>query len=788
MLAHVVKTPRSGMFILTVVALVMMVGCGTNSVPGPAGPQGPAGPTGPTGPTGPQGPTGPTGGQGPAGQPGLNEGSALPGTVITILSVNNGGAVVSGQPFSVQFKLKDRAGRAIQTSELARFAIYVSGNSGSYQRVIVSEPPNIGALPARVTTAADGTITYSFANPFPSTYAAPYNDSAAFGTADGELTGQPLQPGTYTVGIEARRDFTIDGVVERDAGDAYFNFTYGGGALVARQVVLESNCEKCHTQVVVHGENRFSVTGCVLCHTKGAEDSITNPASTPGLTIDFGQMIHAIHRGSELPQVSATANSASPYKYIIKGFGASSNDFSDVVFPFMPGGTGFNEQTRNCGVCHDGASQGSNYYNTINRAICSSCHDDFDWSTGTVLDSANASVSGGLLTTAQLSSPSFRVSPLGVQPHNFDNSACSLCHGPGLAYDVRAVHEPVLSNPSLTNGIKVVINSVTGQTGGMGAYFQAGDIPSVNFNILDRNNNPISSSQIASVRFVFSGPTEGHNYQKIIPSGNSTTLTITLPASSFGPWTYNSTQAVPTTCPAQPNDSTDYTYANGSGELKGLPLAAGTYTLCVYAYRNVTVPPTTQPVYRETSEPALANVRVGSAGTAVAYQDIVNDAKCNACHGDLAFHGNGRKSVQECILCHTAGAEGNSSSTDPVLQTVDFKVMIHKIHAGRGLDAVANGATSAWENAWLPSMRPEGPRNCKACHADNSNAWNTPIENTDVRIWKVACTSCHDDSATEAHVDLMTLNAGAASGWVESCTVCHGTAGPYPVAKMHGVE
>jgi len=809
MFAHSARLSWPLWVLIAIVAVLIATGCGTTTVPGPEGPQGPAGPQGPTGPTGstgPQGPSGPAGPQGPAGEPGLDAGSPLPGTVINILSVNNGGAISAGQPFNVQFTIKTKAGLPIATSDLARFSIYVSGITGHYQRVIAAEPANISGLAARITTGANNVYTYTFANPFPSSYIAPLNDSAAFGAADGERTGQPLQAGTYTVGIEARRDLTIDGDVLRDAGDAYFNFTYGGGALVARQVVLESNCEKCHTEVVVHGENRFSVAGCVLCHNSGSEDRITNPASTPGVTIDFGQMIHAIHRGKELRNVAATANGASPFRYQISGFGAPA-DFSDVTFPYMPGGTGFNQQTRNCGVCHDGAAQGSNYYTVVNRTICSSCHDDLNWTTGTVLDTANAQVTGGLLTTAQLSDPAFRVSPLGAQPHNFDNAACSLCHGPGLAYNVQDVHRPVLLNTSLTNGIKVVINSVSGATGGGGTYFQAGDRPAVNFNILDRNNFPIDLANVASLNLIIAGPNETSNYQKIIPGGNSSTLSVKgnggVPTTGVGPWTYTVpvANAFPTTYPAQLNDSPAYSYAGGWGEMTGLPLDSGSYTLSMYAYRNVTVPPTTQPVYRETSEPVIANIRFGSPGTAIAYVDIVSDSKCNACHGDLRFHGNGRQNYRECILCHTAGAEDKPTvaagqTQDPADDSIDFKVMIHKIHAARDLDVVQSGGrydlvgfgnnVTDFSTALLPSMKPEGPGNCKACHADANNAWKDPIPNPNVRIWKVACTACHDSAAAGAHIDLMTLNAGAPSGWVESCAVCHGEEADFSVAKSHG--
>ena len=230
-----------------------------------------------------QGPTGATGTQGPAGLDGVNAGGTLPGTVVTIADVNGGASVSTGDAFAVTFNVKTSAGDAIPLGSLTRFSIYVSGPADNYQRVIVPE----GDLTNNATTNSDGSFTYTFASPFPTPFAAPANDSTAFGTAEGEMTGMPITAGTYTVGIEAGRSFTIDGLTVQDAGDATFDFAVGGATLAARQVVLEANCEKCHSQLTVHNGYRFSVTGFVLCHTKGAEDQTSaHPANaTTGRSI-----------------------------------------------------------------------------------------------------------------------------------------------------------------------------------------------------------------------------------------------------------------------------------------------------------------------------------------------------------------------------------------------------------------------------------------------------------------------------------------------------------------------
>jgi OmcA/MtrC family decaheme c-type cytochrome len=776
---------RGSLLAAKIVAVTMLVvGCGTifqglQGPEGPLGPQGEQGVAGQDGAAGATGGTGDTGAAGPAGPAGLSASDALPTTNIEILAVAGASPVESGKPFHVDFTIKDGSSNTIVFDELNRFSIYVSGPVEAYQRVVVPEND-----PNKLTQNGDGSYTYTF-SAFPSTYANPVNATTGGG---GTVTD-----GTYTVGIEARRGFTQAGATIEKAGDAFFDFVVGSGTQTAREIVTQANCDTCHGHMAVHGGNRMTVAGCPTCHTAGALDK----AATAGVTIEFNDLIHRLHRGADLPRVKATANGSDPYLFKVIGFGNSEIDFSDVEFPFMPGGTGFNLQTRNCHVCHDGAAQAAEIYATDNltKKLCTTCHDDMDFTSGTKLDPNNTTVKAGTLTQAQLSDAAYRVAPGGV-PHGFADGSCQYCHAAGLANDIATNHVPQLYRPANLIGLQVIIDSVAGNTGT--DFFQATDTPVVTFHMVDQNGAAVSMEQIWSMSFFLSGPVE--NYQKVLPfdpntglalntlaikATNSTTGAVTMKggvsATGTGPFVYTSTQTLPATFPGPINNSTTFTYADGWGELAARPLVAGSYNAIIYAYRQFTVAGTN---YRETSMPAVFPIRIGEAGTATGYPGFVTDEKCNACHGMLTFHGGGRKSITECAPCHTAGVERVTNTTQH--DSVDFKLMIHKIHNARNLYQVTTlGQKYAGVFATgLTPVMPDGAKNCAFCHA--TDAWKVPVERTDVNIWKVVCTSCHDSPAVMAHAELNTLaNPVADEPGTESCATCHAADAPFSIELMH---
>ena len=69
--------------------------------------------------------------------------------------------------------------------------------------------------------------------------------------------------------------------------------------------------------------------------------------------------------------------------------------------------------------------------------------------------------------------------------------------------------------------------------------------------------------------------------------------------------------------------------------------------------------------------------------------DIAATENCNQCHDPLRYHGSGRREVEYCVTCHNPGSTEPSSTN-----TVDMKVMIHKIHMGENLPSVEEGGES----------------------------------------------------------------------------------------------
>ena len=111
----------------------------------------------------------------------------------------------------------------------------------------------------------------------------------------------------------------------------------------------------------------------------------------------------------------------------------------------------------------------------------------------------------------------------------------------------------------------------------------------------------------------------------------------------------------------------------------------------------------------------------GSAVTTV--HDVIRTSSCNKCHDQLSFHGGSRRGIEMCNLCHTP------QTLDPDTgNTVDMKVMVHKIHMGSQLPSVEAGTpyriigNQGNVSDYSTVVHPSDPRRCESCHEQNSGA------------------------------------------------------------------
>jgi OmcA/MtrC family decaheme c-type cytochrome len=134
--------------------------------------------------------------------------------------------------------------------------------------------------------------------------------------------------------------------------------------------------------------------------------------------------------------------------------------------------------------------------------------------------------------------------------------------------------------------------------------------------------------------------------------------------------------------------------------------------------------------------------------------DIAATANCNQCHDPLAIHGSGRREIEYCVTCHNPG------STDPVsTNTVDMKVMIHKIHMGENLPSVQAGGTYAVGDEDYTNLGyPQDIRRCVNCHVGSATVGDREDlvvtaqgDNWNEYASTAVCSSCHEEFVPAEH-------------------------------------
>lgn len=435
------------------------------------------------------------------------------------------------------------------------------------------------------------------------------------------------------------------------------------------------------------------------------------------------------------------------------------HDYSTVGFP------GF---LQNCPTCHVGA-QGDVWKSPPTRALCTTCHDR------TVFDQVPKP---GYIIHGE---PTF---PNGV-PAQADDSKCLTCHGPGGlgTADLEIVHvEPPFdpSNPKLVFSIVKVESTAPGQTPEVVFSVQKGGAP------LD-----ILSAPLTSLSVTMAGPTTDYASAvtyRIQGSG----AVGTLSADPMG-FRYK--------LPASMSPSATGTFGFGlEGYIEPLGSAGPRYTA-----RNPVA-------FAAVTDPAP-----------VPRRKIVDVGQCDSCHLELEAHGGQRNEPQYCTFCHNPNETNDQrvarfEGATIEANSLDFKVFIHKIHAGDALSQpyVLGGfpAPSKANAAGTPvdfgEVRyPGALQSCPTCHAgatytlplgasvlpsksevlvctedptaDGDNYCDVRTSTPKLTPKETAvCTSCHDAPYAVAHAETMTTTSG-----LEACATCHGPGADHDVVRVH---
>ncbi|SHI15510.1 OmcA/MtrC family decaheme c-type cytochrome [Ferrimonas marina] len=175
---------------------------------------------------------------------------------------------------------------------------------------------------------------------------------------------------------------------------------------------------------------------------------------------------------------------------------------------------------------------------------------------------------------------------------------------------------------------------------------------------------------------------------------------------------------------------------------------------------------------------------------------VVSNETCRSCHADpeVIYH-YGRETEQGCQTCHAAlyaGYGAADNMTDGMLNSSDFKMMVHTLHADN-----RPRRTEAERNV---TNYPAAVSDCAQCHEGNTFGLDlvqqtAPVAgnvNEDVLYTSPAaatCASCHSDDSAINH---MKQAGGATFGadtpdlvGVETCAVCHSVE---DIAGYHSVK
>ena len=554
-------------------------------------------------------------------------------------------------------------------------------------------------------------------------------------TVTNPLTGAPIP---YDASLTHRVAMQVAGNV----ANAFIDFVPAGGApTTTRNIAVNASCNECHIKLGLHGGDRIQLEYCVTCHNPGTADSRS------GNTVDFKVMVHKLHSGEELPSINELG-----WEYAIWGFGNSKNDYSTVVFPQDVRFPGL--EASNCTKCHEtgDASDSANYLNVPTQEACTSCHD----------------------LTSFIDPPpvGFTLHPGGARA---DNSSCAGCHpASGGAAGISDSHQiPALI---AAQSYEYNIVSITDQNDD--AQLDPGDFVKVTFSVTDPTNGDAPYNILTDPQFTSR-------------AGAASRLAILI-----GWDTSDYTNTGSGSIPAQPI-SINPLFGGSTDNRDGTFTATSTVAIPANVAGSGVVAIEGHPAVETTPGSGVYNLRVPvknvyqnvtiTGSSTVARRTVVNIASCNRCHGVLSLHGNNRTNEpQVCVICHNANATDiEVRPADPatavdgkVEEAIDFKYMIHAIHAGaaeehgfreNGIVVYGfGGSVNDFSEVRMPAGT-DNLKNCGGCHTSSTfevpldkNALPTtilteadlasPDDDKNITPTASVCSACHDSIDAKTHM------------------------------------
>jgi OmcA/MtrC family decaheme c-type cytochrome len=736
---------------------------------------------------GADGAPGPQGPPGQPGQPGPSSGNGVP-----IESAERINIAITGIDFDtnpepeIALTLTNDLNQGLTGLDageirftLAQLTPGSGGGSSEWQSYITTEDGDIPDVQATAekgsdgtfTDIGDGTYTYRFANAPDAYPAGPVFDENKI----------------HRIGIKIRDQAPIS-----SNGIVTFLPSTGGPPDEdddARRIVDSDTCNACHDRLEFHGGPRTDVDYCVTCHNPYSIDGDT------GNTVDMKALIHNIHVGRS--------------DYVIIGDGGTEYDYSEIEW---------SQDIRNCQTCHeeddDNTPQASNWRNVQNRASCGTCHYDDGIPDNDMNDYAIED---------------------GVHPGGIvfpDDTQCVSCHGDeseiadGRVRVAKAheIPEQIASGQFQYNVLSIA-NAAVGQA------------PSVTFSVTNPEDNDSPYDLGADPEWTACDGTS----RLAVTLAWATTPDYTNTGSGITPAQPVSMDPL-TACDGTATDNGDGTFTVTS------PVAVpagvvGTLSAGIEGHPWVDINGDGLSGFAERIAVTNAIGYQGIDGAEVAERrNAIAIERCDQCHNQLAIHGNNRTDEPEvCVQCHNpnatdinqrvAGSEcdigrppGTDGPDDPGVpglglddETIDFKRMIHRIHASGATDTPF-GVCGFGNSAHLFDVTYPGHiNNCEGCHepTDENPFPYHPVEagtilgttvdagadlaspTDDVVISPNAsiCSSCHVSDLAKTHMEQNGGNFAATKNPdgtlnpadVESCALCHGPGRSADVKEVHGV-